>query len=401
MSSCSNSDNLSLKMGDAKGLQCGVHVAPALMDDGLSTRTGRQADSSQKPMYAMKDHGKCYDGLFEGNRAVMLLIDPGSAKIVDANPSACAFYGYRIEDLIARRVSDIYLLSDDDLIREFDAVKRRHVSSRVARHRLAGGEVRDVEVHSSLVNVNGSDLLFDIVHDASDKLKDYENLRRYHKRLLCLFCEILLIEEQERRQLSNLLNDNIAQLIALTKIKLGEYSNGVRAADRKLALEHIRELIDETLREVRTLTFDISPPLLYDMGLPAAVEWLLEEIGKHHGLATALHIQGDFSDVEEVNKVLLFRSVREVVAGIAKRALARRLDVFVRRRGGYIEIALKDADGGIAAVQDDSHFITVQERLNHFGGYVLTEGGNDGGSRIRMGLPLKLRVDMLARDRNA
>ena len=59
-------------------------------------------------MYAMKDQGKCYDSLFEESQAVMLLIDPGSARIVDANPSACEFYGYHLEDLIARQISDIY-----------------------------------------------------------------------------------------------------------------------------------------------------------------------------------------------------------------------------------------------------------------------------------------------------
>jgi len=341
---------------------------------------------------AMKDRGKCYDSLFEGSQAVMLLIDPASGRIMDANPSACAFYGYNLEELVARQVSDIYVMTDEELIRDIEAVRRNSVKSRLLQHRTADGDVRDVEIHGSMVQVEGNDLLFEIIHDASDKAKDYASLRQYHKRLQRMFCEILLIEEQERRQLSNLLNDNIAQLVALTKIKLGQYSNGVNGANQRVALDHIRELIEETLKEVRTLTFSICPPLLYDMGLPSAIEWLLEEIGKYQDIESDLKVSGNVQDVEEVIKVLLFRSAREVIADITQRSLSRRLDVSIEKKGVYVEISLKDKHGGIAAVQDQPDFLRVRERLTHFGGYTLIQSVNGGGSCISLVLPVKLRM---------
>src|SRR5215510_2917153 len=102
---------------------------------------------------------------FERNRAVQLLIDPGSGAIVDANPAACAFYGYDRERLRALRIGDINTLAPEELRTAMSQAESERRTFFPFRHRLASGEERDVEVHSGPVELGGRRLLYSIVHD--------------------------------------------------------------------------------------------------------------------------------------------------------------------------------------------------------------------------------------------
>ena len=110
-----------------------------------------------------------YRCLFEDNHAVMLLIDPESSEIVDANPAAAAFYGYSREELCAKRITEINTLDADEVHREMalaKAGKRNHFDF---RHRLADGTIRDVEVFSATIRLFGRSLLLSIIHDVTER----------------------------------------------------------------------------------------------------------------------------------------------------------------------------------------------------------------------------------------
>lgn len=110
-----------------------------------------------------------YRQMFERNQAIKLLIDPASGEIVDANTAASAFYGYSPDELRARNIVDINALSPEQVAAEMALARTEARSYFVFRHRLAGGEVRDVEVHSSPIDVGGRTLLYSIIHDISER----------------------------------------------------------------------------------------------------------------------------------------------------------------------------------------------------------------------------------------
>ncbi|WP_051360966.1 PAS domain-containing hybrid sensor histidine kinase/response regulator [Desulfuromonas sp. TF] len=121
---------------------------------------------------------RLYENLFANNHAVMLLIDPASGKIVDANPAAAQFYGYSREEFLSRPISDINLLEPAivrNLMRDVTNLKRQRFEF---RHRLASGEVREVEVYSGPLTQNGRTLLFSIVHDITDRKNAEQELKR-------------------------------------------------------------------------------------------------------------------------------------------------------------------------------------------------------------------------------
>jgi len=151
---------------------------------------------------AKRESDGLYRPVFEKNRAVQLLIDPATGAIVDANPAATEFYGYTLEQLRALRISHLNMLSEAEVKAEMRRASTAERGSFRFRHRLSSGEVRDVEVHSSPVEVEGRSLLYSIVHDTTDRARAEERLRESEARFR-LFAEqshdlIALVDHEGR-----------------------------------------------------------------------------------------------------------------------------------------------------------------------------------------------------------
>ncbi|HET6897466.1 MAG TPA: PAS domain S-box protein, partial [Vicinamibacteria bacterium] len=116
--------------------------------------------------------------IFEKNLAVQLLIDPDTGRIVEANPAACAFYGYTREELIKRKITDINSLPVSEVHAAMSQAEGERKNTFRFRHRLATGELRDVEVHSGPIEVDGRRLLYSIVHDVTDSERAQAELQR-------------------------------------------------------------------------------------------------------------------------------------------------------------------------------------------------------------------------------
>lgn len=125
-----------------------------------------------------------YRSLFEGNRAVELLIDPDDGAIVDANEAAVAYYGYQREQLLRLKIGDINILSSQQVTDEMALAKSERRDHFHFRHRLASGVVRDVEIHSGPIDIGGRELLYSIVHDITERVEAERALReneaKYH-----------------------------------------------------------------------------------------------------------------------------------------------------------------------------------------------------------------------------
>lgn len=118
---------------------------------------------------ALKKREAIYREMFDKNQAVQLLIDPATGSIVDANPAASTFYGYSHAELQTMKINQINTLPPDVIYLEMQQalLEKRHFF--FFRHRLASGEVRDVEVSAAPIEVEGQQLLYSIVHDITEK----------------------------------------------------------------------------------------------------------------------------------------------------------------------------------------------------------------------------------------
>lgn len=123
-----------------------------------------------------------YREMFEGNRAVELLIDPDDGSIIEANHAAAAYYGYSREQLKQMRISEINTLTQEEVAEEMRRAREEENDYFIFRHRLASGMVRDVEVHSGPIEVGGKSLLYSIIHDVTARIRSERALRESEER---------------------------------------------------------------------------------------------------------------------------------------------------------------------------------------------------------------------------
>jgi PAS domain S-box-containing protein len=126
---------------------------------------------------ALRESEERYRSLFKNNHSVMLLVDPESADIVDANPAACSFYGWSQEELTSMKITDINMLPNEQVFQEIERAKSEARNHFLFRHRLASEEIRDVEVYSGPISLHGKELLYSIIHDISERKRTEQELR--------------------------------------------------------------------------------------------------------------------------------------------------------------------------------------------------------------------------------
>ncbi len=117
-----------------------------------------------------------YRCFFEHSHSIMLIIHPENGKILDANVTACDYYGYTKQEMMSMRIMDINTLSEEQVYEEMQRAKQTKRKVFHFRHKLASGAVHDVEVFSGPITLGGEKVLYSIIYDISER-KAYERER--------------------------------------------------------------------------------------------------------------------------------------------------------------------------------------------------------------------------------
>jgi len=152
----------------------------------------RQVEDLKSGVFRLQqsDSEVLYRSLFENNHAVMLLIDPNTAAIKDANPAACSYYGWSREELKGRKIYEINTLTIEEVAAQMNLARSEKRRNFFFKHRRADGSIRDVEVYSGPLTVKGETLLYSIIHDITDRVKAQELLTESERRLSTLMANL-------------------------------------------------------------------------------------------------------------------------------------------------------------------------------------------------------------------
>ena len=232
--------------------------------------------------------------------------------------------------------------------------------------------------------------------EINERKKAERKLLIYQKQLRSLASELSLAEERLRRRIATDIHDHVGQNLAISKIKVESLAQSAPSPETARALDEIRDLIAQTIESTRSLTFELSPPVLYDLGFEAAVEWLVRQTRRQYGLSTEFEDDGQTKSLDNNVRVLLFQAVREVLLNVVKHARAGNVMVSIRKVGNEIRVSVEDDGVGFdvskALSQDykTSGFglFSIRERLDHIGGYVDINSEFDRGTQVTLVAPI-------------
>ena len=251
----------------------------------------------------------------------------------------------------------------------------------------------------SLVRETGGKPQFVIAlfEDITERRESEEKIRTYQEQLQSLASELSLTEERERRRLATVLHDHIAQLLVVAKGKFEKIQESTLYRSFAKPMEEIRRLIEESIRYTRSLVFELSPPILYELGFEPAMEWLAEHMQQQYGLAVAVEDDDNPKPLDNEARVLLFRAVRELLFNVLKHSQASSARVCMRRAAEHLEVIVEDHGVGFAPDKlgassgkiEGFGLFSIRERLNYFGGRMEIESIPGEVTQVILSLPLQ------------
>ena len=226
--------------------------------------------------------------------------------------------------------------------------------------------------------------------------EDITEWKRLEENLRFLSSKLSLTEEHERRRLAVGLHDRISQKLAVCKMKLGAAHAATDATPVADLLLEADELLQQAIGETRSLTFELCPPILYELGLEAALEWLTEEFQTRHGLTIQYTDDRQPKPLAEDIRSTLFRAVSELLNNVAKHAGAQTARVSIRALTDVVEIAVEDDGCGFDVSRagrseaGDGGFglFSIRQRMEVLGGKLTIDTDRESGTRIVLTAPL-------------
>jgi len=237
-----------------------------------------------------------------------------------------------------------------------------------------------------------------ILRDITGDKHIEQQIADYQKDLRALTSELLLAEENERKRIAGTLHDSVGQMLVVLKLNLDV---AAQDASRGILLKSVHKavaMLETIIQQIRTLTTDISPPVLYELGLIAALEWVCERFQAQSGVHVSFRNQAGDVKLDMSRSILLFQSVRELLANIGKHAKARHAIVTLKARDQQLVVMVEDDGLGFDSQalllrlksQDQSFgFFSIRERMTHLDGTLLIESEDGVGTTVTMTVPVK------------
>jgi len=218
------------------------------------------------------------------------------------------------------------------------------------------------------------------------------------EKLRFLTTQLLTAQEKERKRIAHELHDELGQALLTLKMQLRALQRQLNddQSSLKMEFEYLFKHINLVTENVRRLSKELSPSILEDLGLVAALHWLVKEIGKHYYIDITCDIDVLEDRFSAEKELILFRIVQEALTNVAKHARTRFASIHAERRHGRLALTIADQGGGFdvqhATTRDAKDrgmgLVAMDERAHILGGEMQIHSETDGGTQITVTLPV-------------
>jgi PAS domain S-box-containing protein len=309
--------------------------------------------------------------------------------------------GYTRQELTSMTVGDI----DEESITRKD---RETIWNRLkkgdsfllvnATHRRKDGSRYPAEIRINSVTLNNRPVMLALVQDVTERKQDEEKLRIYQEQLKSLSAELSYAEERERRRIAIGIHDNIGQKLAMAKLNL-QFTKDSPLDRRALsAIDNACKMMDEIIEDAHSLIFDLSNPILYEVGLEDAIHSFMKNAIQDKGGPNCKFVSaGGKINLDDDTKVVLFKAVRELLVNTFKYAGAKNIKVGFLQHGNEVEITVEDDGAGFdtsklglpSEKKGRFGLFNIRERIEYMGGCLKIESRPGKGTRVVMTAPMK------------
>jgi PAS domain S-box-containing protein len=344
---------------------------------------------------ALRESEEKFAKLFRISPVSLCILTLEEGRILEVNEALVRFSGLGREKLVGRTQKEVGLWVCQEAVQRLVADLRRRgwVRGRELAVRTAGGGIKTVLASAELSELGNQLCVIAALVDITDRKEAERKLLESQLRLRELNAELALTEARERRELATALHDRVSQNLFMCKFKLSEMRSELTDLGLQQGMADIVSIMDQSLKEARSLTYDLSLPILYDHGLAAALEWLAEDYRKRHGLPVEYRCRDGQEEVSGDLKVLLFRAARELLMNVVKHAGASRawLELSTREQELLITVA-DDGRGFDPEEMEREHafsfgLYSIKERLLGLGGRMQIASEPGRGSRVSLSAP--------------
>lgn len=326
-------------------------------------------------------------------------------KLAYVNPYFAELTGYQVGELAGRSATVI-------IPPELQAPLRQRY-----RRRLKGkneptiyesqlmhrdGRRIDVEFNIGVIQYQGEPANLTIVRDITERKRMEKERIQAEKKLRYLSSRLLRSQESERKRLSTELHDELGQSLALLKHMLRSKNKSRPGASPSpvTSTDETITFVDQIIENLRRISKDLSPAILEDLGLTAALQWALNSFSRKHGIETYTQMADIDNLYSDEIKVNIYRIIQESLSNIGKHARAEHVSVSIHREKGRVSFTVEDDGRGFELGRIKQGNLTgsgmgldiMSQRARMIGGSLKIESAPGKGTRIRLHVPSRINL---------
>lgn len=339
---------------------------------------------------------------------VMLHSVDADGKLTDVNEHWLETLGYERSEVIGRDSTE-FLTPDARAHAETTCVpnfrKTGFVRGEDLQFRTKSGAIRYVQL-SAIAERDSDDNITRSLsvsvnvtrHRRTEKLLEtaQQQIQRHRDSIRELSADVISAEENERRRLASELHDTVAQSLAMAKIVLGQTISRLEQSHLLESAAVVDGHLDRALKEIRLLIYETSPPVLNELGLGRAINWLASRVFERHGIPVFVEYDGDDVPVREIASLMLFRAVQELLTNVVKHANANKIVVSLTTDRTDLHVSVKDDGVGFDTTNRASPLdiskgfglANIRRRINDCGGSIDIESVIGEGTRVMLSVPM-------------
>jgi len=318
--------------------------------------------------------------------------------------------GYKREEFDSRQLKWLNLMVREDLPAAKKAIRRARQGSgayyREFRIRTRDDRILWIQDRGQMIfNTKGGVEFFSgVFFDASEAQRAKMALQESERRLRYLSSELLTAQEHERKRLSMELHDELGQSLTVMKLRIRAIEKGLRPdeqSDLKQECLELLEYLDQVIDNVRRLSRDLSPSILEDLGLLAALKYLTGGIGKYFTVEQSFEAQDLNGLFPLESQIIIYRIFQECFHNITKHAGPCKVSVALRQEGGTVTFKIEDDGVGFDVTQISRRdasprglgLAALYERSRMLGGSCQVWSRQGAGTRIACRIPIPQKKD--------